>query len=694
MDRFSISARVASGFAVAIVFLIGLAAFAYFVTDRTAATFAASRIMSSQAIVMNSYQEDVLTMQASLSRYRFAPSEENAEPVLANIASIVESSRAEEVFENNPEMIERLNALDALLVEFQAAFRDIIALQTARNALVDDMAEFGQLKSEELSNLFERANGQGLAAGAAAVGRSLEALNGARIHAERFLFTNEEIHLDEALSSIANGRRQITLSGRLLEAVPVLAEDSNAIVASYNELERQLLAIAETISARNTIYDTVLDPLAAAVAGGFETALLEVMASQEEVARDGQALVSNAAILVLAIGIAAALSATAIAFFVGRWIGGAVRSLAATTDELAQGNLDTVITGAEHDHELGRMAKALVVFKGAQEDRIAAQAERERTQEAQEKVVRLVSEQLTELSQGSLTASITEEVPSEFEELRENFNAATKRLREAFRQVVNTADEIGGNSNVVGDATGQLSTRTETQAATLEETARTMAQMAESVAQTAEGAREANLFVGQTRDRAEAGSGVVREAVSAMGSIQDSSEQISKIIGLIEDIAFQTNLLALNAGVEAARAGEAGQGFAVVASEVRALAQRSSEAASEIKALITEATENVSTGVRLVGETGASLSEIVEMVEIISTRVSAISEATNDQSTGLSEVNVAISELESVTQQNTAMVEETAASAQQLADDSNHLLSMTRQFSFESRSASPMRAAG
>jgi len=692
MERLSISQRIAAGYAIVIAVLVGIGAFAVFSASRMESAFSAYREASVETQVLNAYIEDLIEARAATLRFR-SGDPNAAGAVFSNIEEITGSTRGEEVFADDPERLDQVLSIKSDVARFGEIFASTLDLQATRNDRVAELRELGQSTRQELTDVFGQLNTQSHAAGTAAAGRTVESFLLGRLYAERFLLNNDPTDLETSMAHLDDAARQARIMARLVQNVPIVGDSTQQIQPRIEDFQVVVNATAEIIFERNRVNIQELDLLGATVETDIE-AIIDVLADlRENLALDGQSMIDRSQLLVSVFSVVGAIIAVVLAVFVGRWIAGAVQRLANVTDQLAQGNLSVEITGTEHSHELGRMSNALQVFKAAQEERVNSAAERQRAQAEREAVVETVSQQLTELSQGNLTARIDEELPSEFSQLRENFNAATKRLRDAFRQVVETAGEIGGNANSVGSATGQLSTRTETQAATLEETARTMNQMAESVSQTADGAREANGYVVQTRERAEAGSLVVGQAVEAMDNIQSSSEQISKIIVLIEDIAFQTNLLALNAGVEAARAGEAGQGFAVVASEVRALAQRSSDAASEIKGLINEATENVATGVRLVGETGTSLTEIVEMVETIATRVSAISEATGDQSTGLSEVNVAVSELESVTQQNTAMVEETAASAQQLADDASQLMSMTNQFRFEHRNTSQMSQA-
>jgi methyl-accepting chemotaxis protein len=238
----------------------------------------------------------------------------------------------------------------------------------------------------------------------------------------------------------------------------------------------------------------------------------------------------------------------------------------------------------------------------------------------------------------------------------------------------------------ISSAADDLSRRTEQQAATLEETAAALDEITVTVRKTAEGAKQARDVVSRTRENAEHSGTIVRQAVAAMGSIEQSSRQIGQIIGVIDEIAFQTNLLALNAGVEAARAGDAGRGFAVVASEVRALAQRSAEAAKEIKALISTSGEHVSAGVRLVSDTGGALGQMVDQVAEIDAVVTAIAASAGEQATGLVEVNTAINQMDQVTQQNAAMVEQSTAASHALAQEAEELSRLTGRFQISGHS--------
>ena len=245
-------------------------------------------------------------------------------------------------------------------------------------------------------------------------------------------------------------------------------------------------------------------------------------------------------------------------------------------------------------------------------------------------------------------------------------NSLLDTMAQVISEIRTVAREVTNASAEIAASTTDLSQRTEEQAASLEETSASMEEISVTVRKNAENAQTANRSAVDTRAVAERGGEVVAKAVAAMAKIDDSSGKISDIIGVIDEIARQTNLLALNAAVEAARAGDAGRGFAVVASEVRSLAQRSSQAAKDIKDLITNSNSQVKDGVELVNKTGAALSEIVDSIKKVADIVSDIADASMQQSTGIEQVNKALSQMDEVTQQNSALVEENAATAKTL----------------------------
>jgi len=287
---------------------------------------------------------------------------------------------------------------------------------------------------------------------------------------------------------------------------------------------------------------------------------------------------------------------------------------------------------------------------------------------------------LSRFADGDLQSRLDVPLMPSLDKLRMDFNAAAGTLQEVLQVVSTSAAAIHDSSGEIGDSVGDLSRRTEQQAASLEQTAAALGELTATVKKSAEGAGQARDAVMSAQADAEKSGQVVRDAVSAMGGIEQSAREIGQIIGVIDEIAFQTNLLALNAGVEAARAGDAGRGFAVVASEVRALAQRSAEAAKEIKTLIATSTQQVTTGVELVGEAGRALSRIAGRVTEMNSVIGDIASSAREQATGLSEVNVAVNHMDQMTQQNAAMVEQTSAASQALAHEGQELARLVSRF--------------
>lgn len=316
----------------------------------------------------------------------------------------------------------------------------------------------------------------------------------------------------------------------------------------------------------------------------------------------------------------------------------------------------------------------------AENERSRSEAERQQSTEEQNAVVADLADSLKRLAQGDLTARITAQFNGRYQQIKDDFNAAIDSLREAMSAITASTGGLRAGSDEIATASDDLSRRTEQQAASLEQTAAALDEITATVKRSADGAKQASAAASGARVDASRSGDVMRDAVAAMGEIEQSSGQITNIIGVIDEIAFQTNLLALNAGVEAARAGDAGRGFAVVAQEVRALAQRSAEAAKEIKGLIASSTSQVERGVRLVGDTGQALAGIVGKITDIDALISEIAQSSQEQATGLNEVNTAVNQMDQVTQQNAAMVEQATAAASNLRSEAGELERLVARF--------------
>ncbi|NLR69528.1 methyl-accepting chemotaxis protein [Novosphingobium sp. ERN07] len=342
-------------------------------------------------------------------------------------------------------------------------------------------------------------------------------------------------------------------------------------------------------------------------------------------------------------------------------------------EALAAGDTESQILYTDYHDCVGRMTKAMSTFR---DNAVKVQ----QAGEAQHLVVSTLKTSLNALAKNKLDCTVEQRFPGEYEDLRQDFNRAVASLAEAMALVNATAQSVLAGSEEIHKASNDLARRNEQQAASVEETSAALNQVTDSVNAMARSATEAQSSIGQTHEEATNGGAVVEKAVDAMAAIAKSADEIGQIVGLIDGIAFQTNLLALNAGVEAARAGDAGKGFAVVATEVRALAQRSADAARDIRGLISTSTEQVSAGVDLVGQAGTVLSGIVHRVGEINDLVAAIATSAHDQADSLHQVNAAVSDVDRVTQQNAAMVEESTAAARSLSVEATELTEVVKRF--------------
>ncbi|PDS64573.1 chemotaxis protein [Rhizobium anhuiense] len=403
--------------------------------------------------------------------------------------------------------------------------------------------------------------------------------------------------------------------------------------------------------------------------------------------------------------------AMAAAYLVIRGISGPLNNVHAALKAVAEEDVSIAIPHIGMNNEVGMMAKATqslqekIRERHAMSDREAAQqlaleSERENNQRQQQdeaalqaRVVATIGQALEMIARGDLTVRCAD-LGQKYAALRDNFNDALSHLEAAMAKVSAKGTDIGTSKEEIRRASNELSQRTERQAASLEETSAALDELTVAVRQTADGAHEASKRVHSVSTEANHSDAIVTQAIEAMSGIEKSSSEITKIIGVIDEIAFQTNLLALNAGVEAARAGESGKGFAVVAQEVRELAQRSAAAAKEIKDQIARSSSQVDHGVRLVGEAGEALKRISDQIKAANEIVAKIAHSASEQDTTLRSISSSMNQLDAATQQNAAMAEETTASAETLASDTDELIDLIRGFRVSGESAAPAMHRG
>jgi len=338
-----------------------------------------------------------------------------------------------------------------------------------------------------------------------------------------------------------------------------------------------------------------------------------------------------------------------------------------------------------------------VYLEASEEARLKAEAEAKAAEKAKaaerDLAISCVSDSMEALAEGDLTYRMRTDIPDEYGQIRDHFNAAMDRLQEMVGTIKVTSAMIASSSQEISSGSQDLSTRTEQQASALEESAATTEQLAASVKTSSQASRRSVQLADEATNVARTGGNIVRDAVEAMARIEGASKRISEITDVIDGIAFQTNLLALNAAVEAARAGDAGRGFAVVAAEVRALAQRSAGAAKDITGLIYSSDAEVAEGVKLVRQAGETLDQIVAASAKVSSTVEEIASATTEQANGIDEMSQTVSHMDEITQQNAALAEESAASAKVLLDQIDQLTRLVAAFRTESNGQARRRAA-
>ena len=465
--------------------------------------------------------------------------------------------------------------------------------------------------------------------------------------------------------------------------------------------------------------------------------VLEIASVIDSQLADGATLSNTIIIGAAAIG----LVLLAISLYAARSVTTPLRAMIGVMRKIASGKLDEAVPELGRKDEIGQMAKTVLFFRDAAIEKIrleglsaeqraqaeeehrrnederrqhiedqarAAEVQRQQTDEqrarndeerrksaeAQAKIaeeqaraVKALADGLAGLAQGDLTVRLDDGFTETYRQIKDDFNTMAGQLQETISAIAASAREVTSAAAEISTSTTDLSQRTEEQAAGLEQTSASMEEISATVRKNAENATHANKLTNGTSEVANRGGAVVAQAVDAMARIEDSSRKISDIIGVIDEIARQTNLLALNAAVEAARAGDAGRGFAVVASEVRSLAQRSSQAAKDIKDLITNSTSQVKDGVDLVNRTGASLGEIVTSIKEVAALIGDIATASAEQATGLDQVNKALTQMDEITQQNSALVEENAATAKTLEGQSAAMSERISYFRLEDMEA-------
>ncbi|MGZ2433635.1 methyl-accepting chemotaxis protein [Rhizobium redzepovicii] len=541
--------------------------------------------------------------------------------------------------------------------------------------------QFAKLASGNADTAIERFTGMDasistLRSMVAIVNTAFKSIDDLRLHLSELNRRVDAESRDEVLADLKalreSAAKLVPLSGKNA-ALQDLAKKIEPSLATIEKDTSLLISIADRWRADK-------EAATALVADASHTLEQFVSTAQES----GKEISQRSATMSLAAMIAGTVLAIIGGLMLIETLRGPLKRITQTMMRLAAGDLNVAIGDGKRGDEIGDMIRSVTVFRDqalektrleevaeanrARDEREQARraAEQARIEAEQSEALTALSDMLGKLANGNLAAEMSEDLAADYVAMAQTYNHAIDALRLTLAEVRNTTYEIAEGSANLSGAADDLARRTEQQAAALEESSRVLGELTDSVRTTAENARQTSLSVAEAHRQAEHSAAVVAKAVDAMGAINRSSEKVTSIIGVIDEIAFQTNLLALNAGVEAARAGEAGRGFAVVAQEVRELAQRCAKAAREIKDLISNSASQVGAGVTLVEETGHALSAIMEHFTSINGLVQVISASTTTQYKGIDEVNNAVRDVEHITQHNAAMVEENTAEIHRL----------------------------
>ena len=687
-------------------------------------------------------------------RFRLNPSPETADAMREQMLQTVESNRQlSSIFTD----ADRKEASEQFLEDmnlYWSTFEEAITLQDERNATVANMLARGEQAAENLSSLMQSSYDANAAGATFYAGIALRDFLNARIAMERFLLVNDAADFELARGKVSTARSELSRLSFLIYDVEQRAA-MDAVLAEMSEYWQSAEAVFETISARNERY-AILDEIGPDVSSELETVSQEIASQQKALSASGRQTGQIAIGLLL---VAALVSAAFLTFRSRKIASGIENALSQSVDELNElsgGNLDLEITRSDEETEVGKIARAMIVFRDAARtakksdearraaeererqaemeraqhaERMKAEQERERQRERKAVIEHLASSigdvvasaaegdfsnrvnamfddpllakmassindmmdkvetgiaetarMLECISNGDLTQRMTGEFSGIFLELATGLDRTSETLAALVSEITSQSGAVEVSAGELSNQAAELARRAERQAAALEETSATMEEMATSARSSAEASAQAKAEADNTSQRVAEASTVVTSAISAMDDIRVASSSIGEIVSVIDGIAYQTNLLALNASVEAARAGEAGKGFAVVASEVRALAQRSSEASQDIKELIERSAHQINKGVGLVQDTGRTLESIVAGVEDMATTMKTLSKASEEQASGVGEVNRAISELDTITQENAMLSDQSRTTGEQLSEKTEVMLSLVNRF--------------
>lgn len=727
--------------------LLLLAACAVITNLIVRATFVDFRDASDTALTANKIFEDILEAriaslkwQTSRDPLEIESFQENADDLSAMQMEISESATIPDVLRQTAE------GLRSDLTEFERAFRAVTDARQRLDGIASNADELGRLARQELSDVaVAAANDRAITALHAT--RALEALMLARLYIERYLNSSNASDRDRFVAEMKAAFEAVALlqdeltTPQLRSKIVSVTESLTALDAAINSIDVQLRAEAVASSELNSIGQKI--------ANGTES-IIEETAVQQDVLGPRALMVSLWSSLVICL---MSGSSVLLGWFASKRMSSRVtdgiEDALGTMAQIADGDLEVEVRNTEYENEIGRIARALEVFKengrrvreatererAAEEERFkteaahreerAAQIEAMKEETERERALMIdslssslgkvvsaaaigdfshrvesdfseaafvamakdvnallesvetglaeIGDTLNRVANGDLTTGMNGNYQGAFKALQNDTNEMLAALKTLLHEITESGANLSTSSSELRDTSASLSKQAEENAAALEETSAAIEELTASIKQVSENVTEANENTRTASETAKSSSEVAASAADAMARLSEASSEITRVVGVIDDISFQINLLALNAGVEASRAGDAGRGFSVVASEVRSLAQRASEAAKEISKVIGKSEAAVTEGVEKVSNARRSLEQISEAVVGVSQRIDEVSNAISEQANGVSEINVAISRIDQNTQKQAASFEEVTAASGLLSGEADGL---------------------